>query len=488
MQKCFSRKDFIKIGTILGTGLLLDSCNLSENNTEEKSSKTKRFTLSKPPPPETESYSFDLITTEDLRYNGLRKGFNKSIDKYPAAIALCTTTKDVAEAISYAMKNNLAIAIKSGGHNVEGFSVNDGGMVINLSKMNSVEFLADNKLKIGPGCTIAQLYAEILPKNRIIPVGSCGSVAMGGLTMGGGYGLFSREYGLICDQLLEATFVDGNGTIHSTKDDPELLWALRGGGSGNFGVVTEMIFQSHKAPAGIQAHYFKALNLNAERAKHILERWFEFTSLLPNSCFSGFVLNGKTLNIIVMNHERKTSAFQNLLNTLGKEMDQSYPGKYRELSVMMKNYYGLPTPANFKISSAGFYKSYEDISECILPVLDKVIHTKGMIYQVNTFGGNINNPAFEKGSCFPHRTMNYISELQSYWEVTAQEQKLKAATSEILETFKNNGITAQYVNYCNADFEQWETAYYGTNYQRLQAIKRKYDLNNIIRHPQSIKV
>ena len=153
---------------------------------------------------------------------------------------------------------------------MEGFSVNDGGMVINLSNINSVEFLEDNKLKIGPGCTIAQLYAEILPKNRIIPVGSCGSVAMGGLTVGGGYGLFSREYGLICDQLLEATFVDGNGIIHPTKDDPELLWALRGGGSGNFGVVTEMIFQSHKAPAGIQSHYFKALNFNAERANTFL--------------------------------------------------------------------------------------------------------------------------------------------------------------------------------------------------------------------------
>ena len=488
MPKPFSRKDFIKIGSIVGTELILDSCGLSENNNKEKSSKTKPFTRQKPLLPKIESYSVDLITNEDSRYNGLRKGFNKSIDKYPAVIALCTNTKDVAEAISYANKNNLEIAIKSGGHNVEGFSVNDGGMVINLSKMNSVEFLEGNKLKIGPGCTIAQLYAEILPKNRIIPVGSCGSVAMGGLTMGGGYGLFSREYGLICDQLLEATFVDGNAATHSTKDDPELLWALRGGGSGNFGVVTEMIFQMHKAPAGIQVHYFKALNLGADRAKNILEYWFEFTSLLPNLCFSGFVLNGKTLNIIVMNHERKTPAFQNLLNTLGEVMDKSYPGRYRELSAMMKNYYGLPTPANFKISSAGFYKNYGEISECILPVLEIVINTKGMIYQVNTFGGNINNPIFEKGSCFPHRAMNYISELQSYWEVTAQEQKLKAATSEILEILIKNGITAQYVNYCNADFEEWEIAYYGTNYKRLQAVKKKYDVTNNVRHPQSIKV
>lgn len=175
-------------------------------------------------------------------------------------IALCTTTADVVEAINYANENKLPIAIKSGGHSLEGFSSNDGGMVINLSKMNSVEFLAENRIKTGPGCTVSHLYNIILPKKRIIPIGSCGTVGLGGLTLGGGYGLFSRKYGLTCDNLLEATMVDGNGKIHSTKDDPELLWALRGGGSGNFGIVTELIYNSYPAPAIMQAHHFKAKN------------------------------------------------------------------------------------------------------------------------------------------------------------------------------------------------------------------------------------
>jgi FAD/FMN-containing dehydrogenase len=142
-----------------------------------------------------------------------------------------------------------------------------GGLVINLSKMNSMEFLENNNIKVGPGCTLFNLYDQILPKKRLLPAGSCGTVGIGGLTMGGGYGLFSRKFGLTCDHLLEATFVDGNGKIHSTKDDPELLWALRGGGAGNFGVVTEMVFRTQEAPSVMRSHHFKARKLDALRAK-----------------------------------------------------------------------------------------------------------------------------------------------------------------------------------------------------------------------------
>ena len=224
---------------------------------------------------------------------------------------------------------------------MEGFSANDGGLVINLSKMNSVEFLEDNKIKTGPGCTLSHLYDQILPKKRIIPAGSCGTVGLGGLTMGGGYGMFARKYGLACDSLLEATLVDGNGMIHSTKDDPELLWAIRGGGAGNFGVVTEMIFQSYAAPSTMQAHHFKTRNLDAERAKNILRKWFEFAAQLPQSCFSGFVLNGSTLNILVTNYDAKADdVLQPLLDDLMKSTDEFHSGNPGELSKMLKNYYG----------------------------------------------------------------------------------------------------------------------------------------------------
>ncbi len=485
MAKKYSRKDFITLSTLAGTGLLLAACGSSENNEEKKSIITKPDSANKK---SDIIYNVDLIKKEDKRYEELRKGYNKCINKYPLVIAMCTSTADVVEAVKYANEKKLPIAIKSGGHSLEGFSTNDGGMVINLSKINSVTFLDGDKIKVGPGCTVSMLYNKILPQKRIIPIGSCGTVALGGLTLGGGYGLFSRKYGLTCDNLLEATMVDGNGEIHSTKDNPELLWAIRGGGAGNFGVITELIYKSYPAPAIMQAYHFKAKKLDAERAKNILEKWFEFATQLPNSCFSAYVLNGNNLTILVTNFEKHTVALQTLLDKLALHTDEFKTGGPGKIAYMLKNYYGSLVPIYFKNSSAGLYKNFGELSEFISEILDKTVHTPGMMYQMNTLGGNIANPHFEKTSCYPHRAYNFIAELQTYWYALGKGEKLKKVSLEVLEILNKNGITAQYVNYCSLDFKNWETAYYGANYTKLQSIKKKYDTNNAIHHPQSIKI
>lgn len=486
MQKNYTRKDFIKLTALAGTGILLVGCG-GEENTKGEDSLAPQDTALNPQHNTPEKFNVDLIRKDDPRYEELRKGFNKRIDKFPLVIALCKSTSDVSEAVRYARTNKLAIAVKSGGHSMEGFSSNDGGMVINLSKMNSVEMLEDDKIKAGPGCTLSHLYDEILPKDRIIPAGSCGTVGLGGLTMGGGYGLFSRKFGLTCDHLVEATMVDGNGKIHSTKDDPELLWALRGGGAGNFGVVTELIYNSHPKPETMQSHHFKSRKLDAEKAKSLLQEWFEFSAQLPDTCFSAYVLNGSTLNMLVTNFGTLTDELQQLLDGLAKETDEFKAGVPTEISKKLKNYYGSLVPVYFKNSSAGLYKSFEDIEPFIGVVLDKIITNPGMIYQVNTLGGKVADAEFEKNSCYPHRAYNYISELQAYWETPSREEKLRQVSIEILNTISDNGITTQYINYCSLEFADWEKAYYGDNYPRLQAVKKKYDPENFIRHPQSIR-
>ena len=188
----------------------------------------------------------------DKEYDVLRQGFNKRIERHPAIIALCKNTDGIAEAIKYAKNNNLTVAIKSGGHCMEGFSCNDGGLVINLSLLNKMEWVDEETIKVGPACTLSKIYDFTLQKNKIIPGGSCGSVGIGGLTLGGGYGLLSRKFGLTCDGLIEVTMVDGNGIIRNSKDEQDLLWACRGGNNGNFGVVSEMKFKVHQSPAGMQ--------------------------------------------------------------------------------------------------------------------------------------------------------------------------------------------------------------------------------------------
>jgi hypothetical protein len=111
-----------------------------------------------------------------------------------------------------------------------------------------------------------------------------------------------------------------------------------------------------------------------------------------------------------------------------------------------------------------------------------------MIYQVNTLGGAIGDPAFERAACYAHRGYGFLSELQTYWQTPARAPALLQAFDDVQRLFADSGIRAQYVNYCNTGFECWETAYYGANYARLQAVKRRIDPDDVIRHPQSVRL
>jgi UDP-N-acetylenolpyruvoylglucosamine reductase len=422
----------------------------------------------------------------DAEYEKLRQGFNKRISKLPAIIALCENTQGVAEAIAYATKNNLPVAIKSGGHCMEGFSCNNGGMVINLSLLNTIEWINNETIKVGPGCMLSDLYATILPKGRIMPGGSCGSVGIGGLTLGGGYGLTARKYGLTCDSLIEVTMVDGKGNIINSNNDPELLWACKGGGNGNFGVITEMKFKTYKAPATMQSFRFRLHKLTTEKVRTLLQKWFEATPKLTPACFSAFVLNGKTAYILLTTTEKISVDVQSFINTLTAATDTTTKTKPQPIQTALKVFYGIQHPVYFKNASAGLYKDFASLENYIDKVIDSVLGTTGMIYQVNTLGGNIQNAELEKASAFPHRAFPYFSELQTYWEVPKQEKRLIERFEAVQKIFTDNGITAQYRNYPDINFKNWPSLYYGSNYARLQAVKRKYDPSNLIRHEQSV--
>lgn len=486
MKKNFSRKDFIKLTALGIVGFYITSCN---NKQETKSETTATKVDDKETSKAIAISDNDVIFYKktDANYENLRIGFNKRVQKYPLIIALCKTTNGVAAAVKYGIDNKLPIAIKSGGHCFESFSSNDNGLMINLSEMNTVEFLDNDLIKIEPGCKLHQLYDAILPKGKIIPAGSCGGVGVGGLTLGGGYGFFSRKYGLTCDSLQSFTLVDGKGNIHSSKDNPDLLWACKGGGNGNFGVVTEMIFKTYEAPKHFTSHRFKALKVDATRVQTILEQWFLLTKDLPQACFSAFVHNGKTLNILLTDYENNPNTVQQFKTTLASLVDKITIGEPKSLAASLKNYYGIQYPIYFKNSSAGLYEDYATIQPFIKDVLQKVIDTPGMIYQINTLGGNINNAVFEKTSCYPHRALPYLSELQTYWENETQTKKYETVFEEVQQIFKQHNITTQYRNYPDINFKYWSNAYYGNNYERLQTIKQQFDADNIFGYVQGVK-
>jgi FAD/FMN-containing dehydrogenase len=493
-----SRREFIRLIALGTTGIGLASC--SETPEKNKDSETLKVEDKKPlkekKPSVEEANSTEVVNSENVtfykkgqaEYEELRQGHNKRINKHPKVIALCLNEKGVQEAISYAAANNLAVAIKSGGHSLEGFSCNNDGMVINLSKLNSVKWLENNEVALGPACNLSQLYDELLPKGRLLPGGSCGSVAIGGVTLGGGYGMYSRKFGLTCDSLLEVTMVDGKGKLVNSKDDPELLWACKGGGAGNFGVITELKFKTHSAPPTLTSHRFRKFNTDAQTAASILEKWFLLTTTLPESCFSVFILNRKTVFILLTNFENETEPVKKVITEFTSLTEKASLGTPQKLNSAVKNFYGIQEPIFLKNASVGLYKGFDDIKSFIVPALEKISTTPGMLISIGTLGGQIDNAEFAKTSSFAHRTRPYLSELQTYWDKPEEEEKRVKAYGEVRDMFQDNGITTQYINYPDLGFKNWETAYYGDNYKRLQEVKKKYDPDNLIRHEQSIKI
>jgi hypothetical protein len=490
-QRKLTKREFIKLLGMGSLGLLFWQCydSKSENSVAEETQSENSENSEKDFIPSLEFTDQDVIflTRNDENFNQLRLGFNKRFDRFPKIIGLCFTTLGVQAAVQKARTEQLKVSVKSGGHSFESFSCGENSLLVNLSKMNKIEWKDAENVILQPACLLQEIYANFLPKKRIIPAGSCGTVGVAGLALGGGYGFFSRKYGLTCDNLTRIKLVNGKGELLDSNENPDLLWACRGGGNGNFGVVTELEFKTHPAPNSFSSYRLKYKNLNEERFMNLIRTWFEFTSDLRNEAFSAFVLNGKTLTILITNYQKHSLEFESSFEVLKSMADDYSPTYNQPLANALKRYYGRKDPLYFKNASSGLYHGIQDIEEILPEVFQKVISKSGMIYQINTLGGEIQNLEFEKNSSYPHRKFNYLSELQSYWENASQEKGFLDKFEEIQKVFHEQGISAQYRNYPDINFPNWETAYYGENYLKLQKLKADWDPEDLFSFEQSVR-
>jgi FAD/FMN-containing dehydrogenase len=192
-------------------------------------------------------FSGRVITAADRDYDRARSVWNGAIDAHPAVMARCAGAGDVVAAVRFAQEAGLEISVRGGAHNFGGAAVGDGGLTIDLSAMGQVTVDPGARTaRVGGGATIAQLDAATQAHGLATPGGTVRNTGVGGLTLGGGFGWLTPQYGLSCDNLLSAQVVTATGQVlrASAQEHPDLFWALRGGG-GNFGVVTEFEFELH---------------------------------------------------------------------------------------------------------------------------------------------------------------------------------------------------------------------------------------------------
>jgi hypothetical protein len=198
---------------------------------------------------ELTGFSGRLIGPGDADYDEARTVFNAMIDRRPALIARCADAGDVAAAIGFARRHDLLLAVRGGGHNGGGLGVCDDGVVVDLSALRTVEPSPDaHEVRVGGGCTWHDVDAATHPYGQAVPCGIISTTGVGGLTLGGGLGHLARGCGLTIDSLLEAEMVLADGSLAraSANENPDLFWAIRGGG-GNFGVVTSFRFRTYDA-------------------------------------------------------------------------------------------------------------------------------------------------------------------------------------------------------------------------------------------------
>ena len=197
------------------------------------------------------------MRASDAAYATARRLYNTRYDTLkPSAIAYVKHPADIAECLAFARRYDTPVAIRSGGHSYAGWSSGNGKLIVDVSALSKVGAPSGGITRIGAGAKLIDVYEGLGAHGVTIPGGSCPTVGISGLTLGGGHGVVSRAYGLTCDSLVGATLVTADGkTVDCDKSrHPDLFWALRGAGNGNFGVVTELRFRTHPAPRAVMAY------------------------------------------------------------------------------------------------------------------------------------------------------------------------------------------------------------------------------------------
>lgn len=223
---------------------------------------------------------FRVVLPGDPGYDAARQISNSRFDLSPVAVAFPRSAEHVAECIRFCQDQGVALRVRSGGHQHEGMSSGNGVLVVRLSEMNQIQF-TDGTMQtawIQTGARLEDVYAELARYGKIIPGGGCKGVNVGGLTLGGGWGLSARQYGLACDNVLEVEIVLADGRIARATADNELqdlFWALLGSGGGNFGIVTRFRFRLSSLGPGRQLQQYRVY-WEASRRREVIRRWLAY--------------------------------------------------------------------------------------------------------------------------------------------------------------------------------------------------------------------
>jgi len=454
-----------------------------------------------------------LIRPGDASWPAARQLYNTRFDGLkPAAVAYVSHADDIRTALSYARAHSVPVAIRNGGHSYAGWSSGNGRLIIDVSKLNRIRTSGGTAV-VGAGSKLIDVYRALTAKGVTIPAGSCPTVGVSGLTLGGGHGVVSRAYGLTCDSLTQATLLtaDGRELTANASENKDLFWALRGAGNGNFGVVTELHFRTHPAPQAVSAY----MSWPWRMAAAVMKAWQEWGPSQPDEIWSSLhVANtaGGTPTISISAFS--LGGYTDLQNAVDRLADRigspaaSVSLKRRSYEESMEVYAGcssfatdaqchLPgsTPGRSPQGALG-RETYAARSD----FYDRSLSTAGiqtLLTQMTSVRGGSGSIAFTAlggavnrvsptATAFVHRRSRMLAQYIVSWRAGTTGSTAQSWLTEAHQAMSPYASGAAYQNYTDPTLKNWRKAYYGDAATRLTKLKHQYDPNRVFTYPQAL--
>lgn len=454
-----------------------------------------------------------LLRPGDTTWKTAHQLYNTRFDGLkPAAVAYVAHADDIRTTLAYAHAHQLRVSIRNGGHSYAGYSSGDNRLILDVSKLNRVR-VSGGTAVVGAGSKLIDVYRALGAKGVTIPAGSCPTVGVSGLVLGGGHGVASRAYGLTCDSLTQATVITADGTqvTANAGSHSDLFWALRGAGNGNFGVVTELQFKTHPAPQAVTAY----MTWSWSRAAAVIKAWQEWGPSQPDEIWSSLHLSntpGGTPTISVacfslgtygelqnavdrLAHQAGADARSVTLRRRGYEeameiyagcssfstdaqchLPGSTPGRSPQGRLGRETYAARSDFFDHSLSSAGIQTLLRQIGS---------VRGGGGSIAFTALGGAVNRVS-PTATAFVHRRSRMLAQYIASWGAGATGSSAQAWLTSAHDAMKPYASGAAYQNYTDPTLRDWRKAYYGDAAPRLAKVKKQYDPQRFFSYAQGL--
>jgi FAD/FMN-containing dehydrogenase len=461
---------------------------------------------SSPPPQAWQQLSLGmtgrlLFPAED-RFDALRRpATNRYQTAPPQAIARCAAPADVAQVIDFARRYGLQTAIRGAGHSFAGHS-STTGLLIETGLMATIA-VDGNRATIGAGARLAEIYRTLHDRQAAIPAGCGPTVGIAGLALGGGLGVLGRTYGLTCDRLTAAQMVLADGTIITCDDtaDSDLFWALRGAGTGNFGLVTALTFHTVAEPQAVAFH----LSWPAHVVPEAMNGWMEWAPKTPDAVAASLVVRAPAnlsvrpeVHLIgaVLAHEDAVHTLRHFERQIGAAVrDRQLPmAPISEVKAQLAEFgeeIGASSSTAVDHSASEFQR--QPLPESIIATLGGVLSTDRISGQARELAftplGGAYNQVPADATAFVHRGDQFLLEYTATSDPVQSAATPRAVSEwlgQVRELLHEHGTGRAYQNFANPELADPLYAYYGEHLPRLRNVKARYDPDDFFHHEQSI--